>query len=132
MKLFIKILFSVSIAGMLFVGCKKDNDSYSPAVSYQIEGVSASTEYHNGDLLSGRVVILEESLIPGTEIKKIDCRLGNIVIGSVENSMVCPFGVVLHDKPAGIHILSVIIKCESPDCDETYWRYDLKMINIKD
>lgn len=115
----------------IFTACQNNNDDYSPPVAYRIEGLNDSITYHNGDSLFGRIVIIEDSLIAGTEIKKIDCRLGNIVIGTVENAKICPFGVRLKDKPAGIHTFSVIIKSEVPDCDETFWRYDFKMINIK-
>lgn len=130
MKYIAKLLFCVVLASTLFVGCQKDNDDYSPAVACRIEGLNDSIVYHNGDSLFGRIVIIEDSLITGTTIKKIDCRLGNIVIGTVENAMVCPFGVRLKDKPIGTHTFSIIIKCKAPDCDETYWRYDFKMINI--
>lgn len=127
----VTILLSVILGSILLIACQKDNEDYSPAVAYRIEGLNDSITYHNGDSLFGRIVIIEDSLIAGTEIKKIDCRLGNIVIGNVENARVCPFGVRLKDKPVGTHTFSVIIKCEAPDCDETFWRYDFKMINIK-
>lgn len=130
MKHLIKWLTSTILCCIVFTACQNDNNDYSPAVSYRIEGLNESLTYHNGDSLYGRIVINEDSLITGTAIKKIDCRLGNIVIGTIENDIACPFGVRLKDKPIGTHTLSVIIKCEVPDFDETYWRYDFKMIEI--
>lgn len=123
------MLFAL-IGNMFVTGCKENEVVLSPSVPYQIE-LNNST-YQNGDSLYGRVIVLQESLVPGMDIKKIDCRLGNIVIGTVENEMECPFGVRLKDKPSGTHTFSVIFKCEAPDCEETYWRYDLNMITIKD
>lgn len=131
MKYVAKLLCFMILGGSIFTACQKANDDYSPAVAYRIEGLNDSITYHNGDSLYGRIVIIEDSLIAGTEIKKIDCRLGNIVIGTVENAKICPFGVRLKDKPAGTHTFSVIIKSEAPGCDETFWRYDFKMISIK-
>ena len=131
MKYFAKLLCFMILGSIIFTACQKDNEDYSPAVAYRIEGLNDSITYHNGDSLFGRIVIIEDSLIAGTEIKKIDCRLGNIVIGTVENAKICPFGVRLKDKPAGTHTFSVIIKSEAPGCDETFWRYDIKMIRIK-
>lgn len=117
------------MGSIAFVGCKEDDLELCPAVPYTIEGLEAS--YQNGDSLSGRIVVIADSLISGMDVKKIDCRLGNIVIGTVENKLVCPFGVKLVDKPKGTHTFSVIIKCEAPGYDETYWRYDYKCINIE-
>lgn len=127
-----KILFLIQwlcLTMVLFTACKKDELDLSPSVPYDIK-INKKT-FHNGDSLYGRVVIDEKKMVTGTKIKKIDCRLGNIVIGTSENEMNCPFGVRLKDKPIGTHTFSVIIKCESPDCDETFWRYDLDMITIK-
>lgn len=121
------VIFACNIA--LF-SCKKDEVRLSPTVPYRIE--LNDSIYHNGDSLYGRVVVIEDSLISGMNVKKIDCRLGNIVIGSVESRMVCPFGIKLKDKPLGEHTFSVIIKCEAPDYDETYWKHDYKMITIKE
>ena len=123
------ILLSI-ISSIAFISCKEDEVVLSPSVPYRME--FNDSIYHNGDSLFGRVVVIRDSLIVGMDVKKIDCRLGNIVIGTVENKMECPFGVRLKDKPAGTHTFSVIIKCEAPDCDETIWRYDFKMITIKD
>lgn len=123
-------LFSLLVCGIVFTACNKDELEVSPAVPCSI--VLNDSIFHNGDSLCGRVVINQQKMIAGTDIKKIDCRLGNIVIGTTENKMECPFGVRLKDKPAGKHTFSVIIKCEAPDCDETFWRYDFKMITIKD
>ena len=88
--------------------------------------------YHNGDSLYGKIVIDKNEMTPGTNVQKIDCRLGNIVIGTNENQFECPFGVRLSDKPIGVHKLSVIIKCKAPDYDQTYWRLDLGLITITD
>lgn len=129
MRHFTKLIY-VILSCILFIACQKETYDYSPAVDYRIEGLNQSLTYQNGDSLYGRIVINEDSLIAGTAIKKIDCRLGNIVIGTTENAMVCPFGVRLKDKPIGTHTFSVIIKCEAPACDETFWRYDFKMIKI--
>lgn len=115
---------------MSFINCKNDDIEISPSVPFKIE--INGTDFRNGDNLYGRVIIDMKSIIPGTEVKKIDCRLGNIVIGTVENEMICPFGVILQDKPIGKHVFSIIIKCESPGYDETFWRHDLEIINIKE
>lgn len=123
-------LFSLLVCGVAFTACNEDDLEVSPSVPYSIE--FNDSIFHNGDSLYGRVVINQQKMVAGTDIKKIDCRLGNIVIGTTENKMECPFGVRLKDKPAGTHTFSVIIKCEAPDCDETYWRYDYNMIIIKD
>ena len=123
---FILLLLLGSIA---LVSCEKDDLDFCPAVYYTVEGLENS--YQNGDTLSGRVVVIADSLISGMNVKKIDCRLGNIVIGTVENELVCPFWVKLVDKPIGTHTFSVIIKCEAPGYDETYWRYDFECINIE-
>lgn len=130
MKYIAKFLLCAVLASIVFISCQNDDYNYSPAVAYRIEGLNSPIEYHNGDSLYGRIVVIKDSLIAGMQIKKIDCRLGNKVIGTVENTLVCPFGVRLKDKPIGTHTLSVIIKCEAPDCDETFWRYDFKMVEI--
>ncbi len=114
---------------MILFSCNEDEVIFSPAVSHRIE--LNDSIYHNGDSLYGRVIVIEDSLTAGMDVKKIDCRLGNIVIGTVENQLVCPFGVRLKDKPIGTHTFSVIIKCEAPECDETFWRYDYRIITIK-
>ena len=123
------MLLFVAAYCILISSCKNNEIEESPAIPYKIE--LNGTEFHNGDSLFGRVIIDEKSLIQGTVIEKIDCRLGNIVIGTVANDRVCPFGTRLIDKPIGIHTLSLIIKCKTPGYDETFWRYDLKTINIK-
>lgn len=117
------------VCGIVLTACKEDEVEFSPSVPYKIE--LNDSIFHNGDSLYGCVTIDQQKMVAGTDIKKIDCRLGNIVIGTTKNKMDCPFGVRLKDKPAGKHTFSVIIKCESPDCDETFWRHDLKMITIK-
>lgn len=122
--------FTLFLCGLVFTACKDDDLEISPSVPYSIE--LNDSIFHNGDSLYGRVVINQQKMVAGTSIKKIDCRLGNIVIGTTKGKMECPFGVRLKDKPIGTHTFSVIIKCESPDCDETFWRYDFKMITIKD
>ena len=124
------MLLCVAANSIVISSCKSDDVEFSPSVPYSIE--INGTEFQNGDSLYGRVIIDTESMIQGTSIEKIDCRLGNIVIGTVKNSMVCPFGVRLVNKPIGMHTLSVIIKCESPGYDKTFWRYDLETINIKE
>ena len=117
-------------ASSVIVGCKEDEIVFTPSVPYRV--VLNDSVYHNGDSLYGRVFVLQDSMVTGTVVKKIDCRLGNIVIGTVENQMECPFGVRLVNKPIGDHTFSVIIKCEAPDCDETFWRNDfVKLITIK-
>ena len=113
---------------IVIASCQKDLE-ISPYVPFTVE--LNDSVYHNGDSLYGRVVIDQLKMVSGTEIKKIDCRLGNIVIGTTEGKMECPFGVRLKAKPIGEHTFSVIIKCESPDCDETFWRDDTKKIIIK-
>ena len=118
------------ICSIYFTGCSEDKLEFSPAVPYRIE--LNDSVFHVGDSLFGRIVVIGDSLLPEMNVKKIDCRLANKVIGSVDNAKVCPFGVRLADTPIGVHTFSVIIKCEAPDCDETYWRYDYKMITIKD
>lgn len=118
------------ICSISFTGCSEDEPQFSPAVPYSIE--LNDSVFHMGDSLFGRIIVIEDSLLPGMKVKKIDCRLANKVIGSVENAKVCPFGVRLTETPIGIHTFSVIIKCEAPDCDETYWRYDYKMIIVKE
>ncbi|MCD8295976.1 MAG: hypothetical protein LUC88_00220 [Prevotella sp.] len=123
----IKVYIIGFIILFAFVACDEDVDIV-PSVPYSIE--LNDSVYHNGDSLYGRVIINTESMPSGTNIKKIDCRLRNIVIGSEVNTYVCPFGVKLEDMPIGIHTLSVIVKCKAPGYDLTYWRYDLKMINI--
>lgn len=124
-------LFFLLLCAICFIGCNSDDDEVklSPTVPYSVE--FNDSIYHNGDSLFGRVVINQGKMAAGTEIRKIDCRLGNVVIGTVENKMICPFGVRLKDKPIGTHTFSVIIKCESPGCEETFWRYDLKRVIIK-
>ncbi|MBQ8362030.1 MAG: hypothetical protein IJX44_08815 [Bacteroidaceae bacterium] len=113
-------------------GCEDDKD-FSPPISYKVEFNDSLFQYHNGDSLYGCVTILQDSLITGTDVKKIDCRLGNIVIGTVKNELVCPFGVRLKDKPAGKHTFSVIIKYEVPGYDETFLRTNhTELITIKD
>ena len=114
---------------MILFSCNEDEVIFSPAVSHRIE--LNDSIYHNGDSLYGRVIVIEYSLTAGLAVKILDCRLGNIVIGTVENQLVCPFGVRLKDKPIGTHTFSVIIKCEAPECDETFWRYDYRIITIK-
>lgn len=118
----------VFMSGIAMFGCSEEVQ-FSPAVPYRIE--LNDSVFHIGDSLHGRIVVIEDSLVSGMKVKKIDCRLGNIVIGSVKNAMICPFGVRLLDKPIGTHTFSVIIKCEAPGCDDTFWRYDYKMITIK-
>lgn len=130
MKRIVYILIITAISCICFTGCSEDEPEFSPAVPYRIE--LNDSVYHVGDSLFGRIVVIEDSLISGMDVKKIDCRLANKVIGSVDNAKVCPFGVRLTDTPVGVHTFSVIIKCEAPDCDETYWRYDFKMITIKE
>lgn len=119
----------ISLCFTFLISCSEDEIKVSPYVPFtvSINGV----EFENGDSLYGQVLIDEADLEEGTEIKKIDCRLGNIVIGTTTNELVCPFGIRLKDKPVGEHTFSVIIKCQSPDCDETYWRTDSKTITIK-
>lgn len=131
MKSFFYFPLAVFFTALVISSCKKDEVAFSPYVPFKVEFNKVSTEYQNGDSLYGNVTIKEDSLVKGMQIKKIDCRLGNIVIGTVENKMVCPFGVRLKDKPVGTHTFSVIIKCEAPDCDETFWRHDFKTIRIK-
>lgn len=126
-KSFLLVLLS-SIICFMVSSCKEDEIEVSPEVPYTID--INGVEFENGDSLYGKVIINQEEMVVGTEIKKIDCRLGNIVIGTTENQMECPFGVRLKDKPVGTHTFSVIIKCVSPDCDETYWRTDSKFITI--
>lgn len=124
------LLFIVGATFALLTGCDKDDEiKVSPDVPFTY--VLNQTEYQNGDSLYGKVIINTKEMVAGTKIEKIDCRLGNIVIGTTENEMECPFGIRLADKPTGTHILSIIIKCQSPDCDLTYWRHDIKNINIK-
>lgn len=131
MKRLFYLIIAVLFTALVISSCKKDEVTFSPSVPFKVEFNKAITEYQNGDSLYGNVTIKEDSLVKGMQIKKIDCRLGNIVIGTVENKMVCPFGVRLKDKPVGTHTFSVIIKCEAPDCDETFWRHDFKTITIK-
>ena len=129
----IMTLLAIMMATM-FSACSKDDVVFSPEVPYNIE--LSNSEYCNGDSLYGKIVIKTTEMVSGTQIKKIDCRLGNIVIGTTTNKTECPFGIRLKDKPLGYHIFSVIIKCESPDCDETYWRHDykdlVKIVSSKD
>lgn len=120
------LAFSLSAT---FISCTEDEGELSPAVPHRIE--LNDTVFHNGDSLHGRIVVVEDSLVSGMKVSKIDCRLGNIVIGTAKNAMTCPFGVRLTGKPAGKHVFSVIIKCEAPGCEETFWRYDYKLITIK-
>ena len=130
MKHLIYTFLIILLGSSVVIGCKKDEKDFSPSVPYSV--VFNDSIYHNGDSLYGCVTINQDSMVAGTMIKKIDCRLDNIVIGSVENQMECPFGVRLMNKPIGDHTFSIIIKCESPDCDETFWRYDfVKHITIK-
>jgi len=129
-KIFYLIVVAIC-ATIAISSCKEDEVTFSPSVPFKVEFNKAVTEYQNGDSLYGNVIVKEDSLIKGMQVKKIDCRLGNIVIGTVEGKMVCPFGVRLKDKPVGTHTFSVIIKCEAPDCDETFWRHDFKTITIK-
>lgn len=112
-----------------FAACNEDV-KFSPTIPYSLEVNSYTLQ--NGDSLYGVVTIEPDSLISGTEVKKIDCRLGNIVIGTVENQLVCPFGMRIEDKPIGVHTLSVIIKYQVPEFDETYLRTDLDIITIKE
>ncbi|MDE5560652.1 MAG: hypothetical protein K2J00_02430 [Bacteroidaceae bacterium] len=123
------VLMSFVACGMVLVGCSAALEP-TPEVPYTLE--FNETDYYVGDTLFGRIVVQEDQLAVGTKVKKIDCRLANIVIGNVENGMVCPFGMRLKDTPVGTHTFSVIIKCEAPGCAETYRRYDYKMINIKE
>ena len=127
-KHYFSTLLLAAASSLAFIGCKGDDPVFCPSVQYNVE--LNKTVLRNGDSLYGRVVVLQESLIEGMEINKIDCRLGNIVIGTTTNEMECPFGVKLKDKPAGTHIFSVIIKCNAPDYDETFLRYDLDTITI--
>ena len=122
-------LFYFLFLSGIILGCSNDDINPSPEVPFDME--FNASEYSNGDSLYGKVIIDEANMTVGTKIKKIDCRLGNIVIGTVEDKMVCPFGVRLKDKPQGIHTFSVIIKCETPEFDETFWRYDYKNVTIK-
>ena len=130
MKKFIYVAAFFSVWLLALAGCKNDELTPAPEVPYTIE--LNKTVFHNGDSLYGRVIVNENELAEGMKIKKIDCRLGNIVIGTTKNAMVCPFGVRLEDKPIGEHTFSVIFKCDASDCDETYWRYDIKMITINE
>ena len=131
----IMTLFAIMMATM-FSACSKDDVVFSPEVPYNIE--LSNSEYCNGDSLYGKIVIKTTEMVSGTQIKKIDCRLGNIVIGTTTNKTENDNKVVENkkDKPLGYHIFSVIIKCESPDCDETYWRHDyknlVKIVSSKD
>ncbi len=129
MKCLFNFLLSLIICNILCLSCKKDDFNPSPSVPFNI--VCNDSILHNGDSLYGRVVVNKNKMINGTVIKKIDCRLGNIVIGTSEDKFECPFGVRLKDKPIGKHTFSVIIKCEVPNYDETFWRHDYKMITIK-
>ena len=129
MKKAIITLFFI-LSACVLSSCKKNEPVFSPSVPFRVE--FNDTAYHNGDSLFGRVIIIKDSMVAGTAVKKIDCRLGNRVIGTVENQLECPFGVRLENKPTGQHTFSVIIKCETPDCDETFWRNDfVKLITIK-
>lgn len=119
----IMTLLAIMMATM-FSACSNDDVEFSPEVPFDIE--IQDTQYCNGDSLFGKIVIKTTEMVAGTEIKKIDCRLGNIVIGTTNGKTECPFGVRLKDKPLGYHTFSVIIKCKSPDYDETYWRHDYK------
>lgn len=120
-------LMSFIVLGVL--GC--DNEvSFSPPIQFQLN--LNDNEFQNGDILSGKVVILTESLISGTEIMKIDCRLDNIVIGTVVDQIECPFEVKLKDKPIGTHTMSVIIKYQVPGYDLTYLREDYENVIIKE
>lgn len=130
MNRMIYALMLAIICSISFWGCSEDEMKFSPAVPYSIE--LNDSVFCVGDSLFGRIVVIEDSLSVGMRVKKIDCRLANKVIGSVDNAKVCPFGVRLTETPIGIHTFSVIIKCEAPNCDETYWRYDYKMITIKE
>lgn len=131
MRSIVFLLLVTFITCLIFDGCKEDEElETSPSVPHRIE--LNDTVYHIGDSLSGRIVVLEDSLIAGTVIKKIECRFANKLIGTVENIGICPFGVRLVSTPVGIHTLSVIIKCEAPGYEEALWRYDYKMIIIKE
>jgi len=128
MKSYKSLLFVLSFLCITVIGCKEDEKEISPSVFYNIE--LNDSVYENGDSLYGYVEIDKRRLIKDTEIKKIDCRLGNVVIGTTKNQLTCPFGVRIKDKPVGTHTLSIIVKCETPGYLETFWRYDLKIIHI--
>ncbi len=119
---------TIAIMSLTFFGCKNDKYTPTPEVPYEIE--LNNVIFHNGDSLFGKIVVKGNELANGLKVRKIDCRLGNIVIGTVKDELVCPFGIRLKDKPLGEHTISVIFKCEAPKCDETFWRYDIKMITI--
>lgn len=121
-------MFVLSFLCITVIGCKEDEKEISPSVFYNIE--LNDSVYENGDSLYGYVEIDKRRLIKDTEIKKIDCRLGNVVIGTTKNQLTCPFGVRIKDKPVGTHTLSIIVKCETPGYLETFWRYDLRIIHI--
>lgn len=122
------LLLSLSIMLLLVFSCKKDEPKFVPSIPLDID---LNQEYYqNGDSLFGKVSLDLSKAAPGTDIQKIDCRLSNIVIGESKNSTTCKFGVLLKDKPAGKHKLSIIIKCEAPDYDLTYLRYDFDMVEI--
>ncbi len=128
MKSYKSLLFVLSFLCITVIGCKEDEKEISPSVFYNIE--LNDSVYENGDSLYGYVEIDKRRLIKDTEIKKIDCRLGNVVIGTTKNQLTCPFGVRIKDKPVGTHTLSIIVKCETPGYLETFWRYDLRIIHI--
>lgn len=125
-KELLTLIIPLSVLAMIIVACSKDELEVSPSVPYNIE--LNKNIFCNGDSLFGKIVINDNNMVPGTQVKKIDCRLGNIVIGTTEGQFECPFGLRLKDKPLGFHVFSVIIKCQSPDCDETFWRDDYSTI----
>lgn len=109
-------------------GCSQDEPKFMPTIPLDID--LNQTQYQNGDSLYGKVTLDLGQAVSGIKIEKIDCRLGNIVIGESKNSPICRFGVRLEDKPIGKHVFSVIVKCDAPDYDLTYLRYDLETVNI--
>lgn len=122
------ILLFISISFLSVFSCKNEEPEFMPIIPLDI---NLNQElYQNGDSLFGKVTLDMSKAVSGTDIQKIDCRLGNIVIGESKNSTTCKFGVLLKDKPTGRHKLSVIIKCKAPDYDLTYLRYDFDMVNI--
>ena len=142
MKKIIIVLLCVALGSALLCGCKGKEINACPDVPFSVEfnkidfdnndTIYGCTTYANGDSLYGRVIIGLDSISYNTIIDKIDCRLGNIVIGSSEDSRICSFGVRLKDKPIGVHTFSIIVKCEAPGYDLTFLRYDLETINIKE
>ncbi len=124
-----KIIFiSLSLILLFVFGCKQDEPKFMPAIPLDID--FNQTQYQNGDSLYGNVTLDLSQAVSGIKIEKIDCRLGNIVIGESKNTTTCKFGVRLEDKPIGKHIFSVIVKCDAPDYDQTYLRYDYEIVDI--